>query len=227
MIISSRICIIVLTALLAAGLVGCGDDSDDSVKPGPSRYKDLTQKDHTLLNLEIACNDRNVVEYDRLLDDDFIFHFGLWDYNMGYVGVEWWDRAAEITVTAKMFDPSYSHPRVDPISSIDMSFYYQAGDTAWVEIAPRDTLQFPGEKWYKKNVRYDLLAKAGSMNYTALLIPMDVVIRSTSSQGKTVWRIVDLYDDTIQSSSVSENDLSDFSVPEDFTLGRLKWLFVE
>jgi hypothetical protein len=48
----------------------------------PVVFKDLTEKDDVLHNLELSYNERRFDKYEELLDADFIFYFAEVDYNL-------------------------------------------------------------------------------------------------------------------------------------------------
>jgi hypothetical protein len=63
----------------------------------------LYSKDAVLVALEKAYNSLDIARMDALLDDDFTFFFSPQDIQDGGVSYTQWDRASEITATAKLF----------------------------------------------------------------------------------------------------------------------------
>jgi len=73
-------------------------------------YKDLQNKHDVLFNLELAYNERNVDEYEKLLDVDFAFVFSQVDYQGGYTPQHWGD-ASEKDANRKILDPNLAGDR--------------------------------------------------------------------------------------------------------------------
>jgi hypothetical protein len=69
-----------------------------------TKFTNLQNKDDVLYNLELAYNERNPSEYNKLLDDNFTFIFSEADYNEGGVRFPQWDRTAEVRANAKILD---------------------------------------------------------------------------------------------------------------------------
>jgi len=88
-------------------------------KGGPigQEYRSLKEKDDVLINLQLAYNDRNISQYDKLLDDDFIFIFSQTDWQAGKTPRQW-DRTSEIRATTNMF--SRNPTGKDPITSLSL-----------------------------------------------------------------------------------------------------------
>jgi hypothetical protein len=212
-------------ALILLVSLSCSDDTEDPVGPEPSPYKALTQKDHVLLNLELACKSRNLMEFDKLLDEDFVFHFSQADFKDGNVRVEEWDRASELASATNMFDEDYSRPGVDPISQIGLTLTYVEGDAAWDPVTPDDQVTYPGETWYEKTVRYDLICTSGPIDYTGLNIQASFIVRQSAVGGKNVWRIISWRDDTQNLLAQLSDRTANNSSTEVSTWGKVKALY--
>lgn len=191
---------VVVTPAILLGLVcvlftSCSDD-DDIVAP-PSKYKDLTLRDHVLFNLEKSYNERNLERYDELLDADFVFVFSEADVANGLVTFKEWNRAREIAATRNFFDPTFSKPGFDPVSDVDLTLAYVKGEAEWEEIEPADPVEYPLEKWYKKTVTYSLTVKSGDRTFAGHNIQATFALRRAKDMvGKEFWRIVVWQDDT-------------------------------
>jgi hypothetical protein len=163
-------------------------------EPPPPTFESLKEKDHTLFNLEEAYKQRNIVEYDKLLDDFFVFHFAEadWGADPPKTPIQW-GREAERGATANMFDPNFSKPGQDPISSIDITMSYAADN--WIAVDSGDQVNYPGETWYQKNIRYTLTITAGDDTFfTNGEISALFVIRLAEVEGEQFWRIVSWHD---------------------------------
>jgi len=119
----------------------------------PIENKIPATKDDVLHNLELSYNDRNLPEYDKLLDDNFVMIFSDADISAG-VTPDQWARAKEVNVTSQMFDPNHPDPCLR-VTSIDLSLDYTAED--WT-IEPENE-SHPGESWWRKAVTYNLIMK--------------------------------------------------------------------
>ena len=159
-------------------------------------FKSLEVRDDVLDNLELAYNTRNINEYDRLLDADFTFFFSPNDVNEGNVQFSQWDRAAELGATVNMFDPAFSPPTRDPISSIDLTITFPAGDNAWTVIPGTVDNGHLGEDWFEKTMQYLLTVKAGETTFTSGT-PLDasLVVHQVEIEGKQIFRVIQWRDD--------------------------------
>jgi len=171
-------------------------DKPDGGGGGNQTFKSLEVRDDVFNNLELAYNTRQINEYDRLLDDNFTFFFSPNDVSEGTVQFSQWDRAAEIGATRNMFDPTFSPPNRDPISSIDLSITFPEGDGAWQVIPGTADNGHPNEDWYEKTMTYLLTVKAGDTTFTSGT-PLDasIVVRQVEADGKQIFRIVQWRDD--------------------------------
>jgi hypothetical protein len=219
-----RLAGLVLTLILIV-TASCSDDSDNGVQPQPSPYKALTQKDHVLFNLQLAYTNRNLAEFTKLLDEGFVFHFSQADFKDGSVGVEQWEVDAELASVVNMFDENFSKPGVDPISKIDLTLKYVEGDNAWNPVTPDDQTTYPDETWYEKTVSYNLICTAGYIDYTGLNILASFIVRQSTVEGKTIWRIISWRDDTLNRSARVLQGGPQGALVEDSTWGKVKALY--
>ena len=176
-------------------------------------YRDLTEKQHVLENLETAYNKRNEREYRKLLDEAFAFHFSVSDVNnRSDPTPETWDRQAEEATAVNMFDPGYEGS-ADPITQLSVTL--QPSET-WIEWPPDP--QHQGETWYAKLVHYNLFVQtAGPTDYQSVDIQAEIVIRFDGGTGR--WQIV-RWRDQIEARGKDDR----FRV-EQSAWGRIKWLY--
>jgi hypothetical protein len=178
----------------------------------PTAYKDLEIRENVLFNLELAYDERNLSQVDRLLDDDFVFYFGETD-RTSYGMPDYWLRPAEVMATSNLFDANYSPPNLEPVTKIDFELSYS---DLWHPIAA--TGQHAGETWYSKAVVYYLRADAGSVLFLAENKRAAFVVRQEGRE----WRLVEVYDDLLAARSAN----GDAAAPvHDMTWGRLKNLY--
>ncbi len=194
-----RIAVLAFAAVVLVGLNSC-ILSPDKVPPPikESQYRDLAgPRDNVLWNLQTAYNARNIGEYDKLLDSDFIFYFSNSDVTSSeWTAGEYWDRAHEIGANRNLFDPAYSTPTREPASSIALSLTYAEGDDKWTQITP-DPVKYPDEIWYEKIVKYDISVKSGAMTFIGNQKNASFVVRWAHVEGQgDFWRIVTWRDDT-------------------------------
>jgi len=183
------ILIIVTGCLVAAFFViaGCGEDDPARPEPTPKvQFKDLSQKDDVLFNLELAYNERHLAEYDKLLDGDFLFYFA--DYDVAWRGApEHWDRDREVLFTSLIFDPGL--PGGVRVVSVDLQLEYP--DTNWSQEAAPPSHE--GETWFSQIVPYELKATtADDWEFHSQDQSIEVTIRWDESAGH--WRIVTMRD---------------------------------
>jgi hypothetical protein len=191
----------------------------DRVTPPPPadtsvKYKNLQQKDNVLYNLELAYNERNTAEFEKLLDGDFVFVFSQADYSGGEVGHRLWGEASEVDANRKLLDPNLEGDK--RVLSIDLSLDY--AEDAWVAEAPNE--DHPGQTWYTKAVEYNLVTKtADDWEHRALGQTARIAIRQDDSTGQ--WRIVEWRDGAGGGTALSPAG----GAVESTTWGRIKWLY--
>jgi hypothetical protein len=150
-------------------------------------YKDLQNKDDVLYNLELAYNERDTDEFEKLLDVGFAFVFSRDDYRGGQTPQHWGD-ASEIDANRKILDPNLAGDR--RVISVDLSLDPPVG--GWTPEAPN--LNHPGETWYVMTVGYDLVTKtADDWEHRALGEQAQLKIRWVDTTGR--WAIVVWSDD--------------------------------
>ncbi|MEJ2720198.1 MAG: hypothetical protein P8181_03530 [bacterium] len=187
--------------------------SDDA-----SIFADLSDKDDVLHNLEWSYNLRNLLQFNKLIDDDFVFFFSLADFSQGLTP-EMWDRSAELAATSHLFDPSFPP---DPVISIDLTLTYPPDD--WTAVIPPG---HPGETWYQKPVMYNFVVQTASMTYMAVNTEMTVTIRFTDAVADSTWRMVTWFDETDLQGTARGDGPSGSPIVDAVTWGRLKALYFE
>ena len=193
-----RSILILLSLIVVAGMTtSCILDpkeqkKDDDDKPKVD-FKDLTEMDHVLFNLELAYNESRMDEYDKLLDENFTFILSEADYNSGEVDVQQWDRDREVSVNTQILNPNL--PGDLRVISIDLSLDYPAGN--WTELP--ESQEHPGESWYSKVVDYDLIViTADEWEHRALGLQAQFTIRWAQYPEGEHWRIILWRDDVGQ-----------------------------
>lgn len=98
-----------LLVLFAVTLVaGCGifspDDGGDGgdVDP-PDPWQLAETKEQLAANFRRCWEDRNIIEYDNLLAENFIFRLSQDDIDQGLSEIGFWDRATEMNTADQMF----------------------------------------------------------------------------------------------------------------------------
>lgn len=178
-------------------------------------FKDVTEKDDALYNLEMSYNLRNIRQFTRLLDDEFVFFFSEADYSGGDVPVSW-ERPDEIVTTTNLFNPNLPGPL--RAMKIDLRMTYPKG--LWTEVPQGDD-----ETWYSKEVDYSIdVWTAAGVDYKGYHLRAQFFVREVIPEGETekVWQIVrwrDLADDS------RSFDVSASSAVHESTWGSIKALY--
>jgi hypothetical protein len=188
-----------LLIITLCSLGACSAEKTAPFQVVESAFRSGTVRNDVVFNLETAYETRNINEYDKLLDEDFIFHFSPADIRDYKVNVKQWDRAAELDATTNLFDRTYSPPQGEPVDNISVEFDYKVDeDDDWQPQAPSDPQKYPNETWYKLQVDYFLNISAGATLYTSgNSIRAEFTIRPVTVDGKQIWRIVSWRDDIL------------------------------
>ena len=186
--------------------------------PSDQRYAPLSQKDDVLHNLELAHNDRNILQYDRLLDGAFVFYLADGDVNAGLP--QYWDRGVDLAATGNLL----SRTEIEPfplVKQIEMDLLYENG-VQWIEIIPSSA---PAETWYTTSVFYNyrVTAQGANDDITFLSGPnakvqLTVRFSSTGSSGR--WQLVEMRD---LGSGIAAS--RGFVATEQSTWGNMKALY--
>jgi hypothetical protein len=175
--------------------------------------KDLTEKDDVLYNLEMSYIMRNIHQFRRLLDDDFVFFFSEADFNSGDIPISW-EKPSEITATTNLFNPNL--PGALRATKIDLRLTYPKG--SWTEMPQGDD-----ETWYSKEVVYNIsVPTVSGIDYRGINLKAQFLIRQVEGGGKQTWQIAlwrDIGDDR------RSFDVSASSMVQEYTWGGIKGLY--
>ena len=132
--------------------LACDDEITQPVNKTPTgpAFKALDTGDNLLYNLELAFNTYDETEYDKLLDENFVFYFSPSDFSSGRTP-EQWDGAAELAAYNNYFDDTLSQNRV-----LSREIIMLLSSATWTAIPPDDPGSYPGETWYRSRVWYDM-----------------------------------------------------------------------
>jgi hypothetical protein len=159
-----------LLAVLFAGLVsGCGIFSPDESTEGGGGgggnepYPLAFDENQLITNFIRAHEERNFIEYDKLLHDGFIFYFASEDIDRSPGGQGFWDRAADVASTDRMFNgKSGTKPdgsTQDPVQQITLRL--EAVDGQWT--TPTDP-EFAGTRKRSYKVFMDVTYTNGDIS---------------------------------------------------------------
>lgn len=177
---------IALAALVFA--VSCGgDDPQAPVVPGPVVPPDPATGSAVLVNLELACNQRNVSEYERILDSGFMFYFAPSDVG-GSVPSEW-GRTDEVAVISRMF--TRATPPGSLVRSLTMDI--DSAIIQWLAIVPASA---PDEIWYTTTAFYDfrMLIDPDAEYVTVPGTKAQFTVRNAGTDVAPRWRLVEMRD---------------------------------
>jgi hypothetical protein len=148
----------------------------------PVVFKDLTEKDDVLHNLELSYNERRFDKYEE--DADFIFYFAEVDYNNPNGTPEQWGRVEEVGANSRLLSPST--PGDNKVVSIDLKLEYITD--SWTEEPPNAV--HPDESWFIKIVDYDLvIITAADWQFKAIDKQAQFTIRLDEDTGKYQIRL--------------------------------------
>jgi hypothetical protein len=180
----------VAVALAVCAMVACSSDST-TPEPPPSRptFKPLTTKQAVLYNIQLAYNQRNITQYDKLLDNGFMFYPSSRDVNAGSLPDQW-GRAEEVLYNSRMFDPGYSGP--NRCKSIDMDLQFERG-VQWVEVVPNAN---PNETWYMTTVYYnfEIVVDPSTDFQPAPNSRAEFTVRNAGTNNAPAWRLAEMRD---------------------------------
>jgi hypothetical protein len=162
---------------------------------GGVEYRPLDKRDNVLHNLELAYNQRNFEEYQKLFDNSgvFLFFFSPTDVSQGFVQNSSWDIGRELEATARLFDRTPSSGDL-LASKITLELTYTKDTEGQDNWQPFEPPAYPGETWYQKSVEYRLDVKVDDNTYTQneAIFAMFTV---RQKPGASIWQIVEWKDD--------------------------------
>jgi hypothetical protein len=194
--------IILAVTVLAVSMLAsnsCILDPKNDKDPPPidttRTFKNLSQRDHVLINLETAYNQRHFNQFEKLLDANFTFFFSQTDIDSNFVQDESWGRDRELRAAGHMFDPTFAPPNRAPIDRIDLSLSYAIGEDKWArEEGTPD--KHPGEDWFEKTAIYNMTIQAGQDQFISTNIRASFIVRYAEiAPGDSIWRMVAWRDD--------------------------------
>lgn len=176
---------IVLAALVFS--VSCGDDpADPDIPPVPP---DLTSRSDVLFLMESACNERKIAQYERVLDDNFIFYIAPGDMG-GNIPTEW-GRADEINLVARMFDRNVD-PGFPLVTSLRMDIEFESS-LQWIEVVPASA---PDETWYMTTLFYEfqMMIDPDAEYVTVPGTKAQFTVRNAGTEVSPQWQLVEMRD---------------------------------
>jgi hypothetical protein len=182
---------VLFLALVGTFVLVCSDDDNPVTEhDGFPHYKNLTQREHVLNNLEHSYNERVVTRFDELLDDNFTFFFSPGD--VGGDIPQQWGRLQELRVTARLFDPALDQPPYPTCRSIRVDIKFEEG-VDWVTVIPED---YPGELWYTTTLEYEFTFEMDpEMTYIAAPgSQAQFTVRNAGTGDAPQWRLVEWRD---------------------------------
>jgi hypothetical protein len=188
---SSLLCALLVFAAVTSSCIfdaneGDGDDIVDS------DYQPLTTKVAVLNNLEVAYNQRKILEYEKILDLGFTFFLSEGDVNGG-LPVQW-DRGEEISANTNLFsrdeDPQGRWPLC---TSIQMNVIFDPASIQWVEVIPDAA---PDETWYTTTLFYEFQI---DVKPDTQFIPIpgakaQFTVRNAGTESNPKWQLIEWRD---------------------------------
>jgi hypothetical protein len=180
-----------MITLVLAG-IACDDEvTQPEIKtPAGPAFKTLDTGDNLLYNLELAFNVYDEAQYDKLLDENFVFWFSAADFSSGRTP-EHWDSTAEMTSYNNFFDDTRTANKV-----LNRDIRLGLESATWTAIAPDDPGSYPGETWYESVVTYDLnvlLDTNPDLTLIAMGVRAKFIVRRDDALGH--WTLIRWYDD--------------------------------
>jgi hypothetical protein len=186
---TSLLCVFVVLAAMTSSCIFDPDKGTNDDPPPPSDYLPLNTKVAVLKNLETSYNNRNITEYEKILDDNFTFFLAAGDVGGG-LPVQW-DRAEELDANTHLFSRT-PDPNWPLCTSIDMNLQIP-DDPQWLEIIPSAA---PDEVWQTTTLFYDFqIEVAPDTKY----IPVpgakaQFTVRNAGTDAKPHWQLIEWRD---------------------------------
>lgn len=184
-----KVVLIMAAVLVAGSFTACFLDPeqktpDEDTQPKAS-FEDLSERWHVLHNLEAAYNQKIPTEYDRILDDAFVFFFSQEDFSSNRTP-EQWDRSTDVPATQRLM-----------ADVLDMELTIDISQLSWIEVTP-DTLLYPGETWSTTTVPYSFTMRFNQDPETTYITSgtedTQFTVRPVDVDGKQRWRLVEWRD---------------------------------
>ena len=178
-----KLVFIAVATFVAGSLPACFLDPEQTPPPEDKpaeQFKDLTEQNDVLFNLRESYDQRNGDEYDRLVDDDFVFFFSDGDVATGNYPAQW-SRETDVPATRGLFR-----------DAINVDLTLQLDQVSWISFEPDQDL-YPGETWWTTSVQYDFNMRFGRDPDTTWIstgASAQFTIRQVEKNGKMIWRLV-------------------------------------
>lgn len=184
---------ILCVAILAAIVVGCGEDETRIMDQGaePEPYPPATTQDQLIQNLELAFNERSFAEYEALLHEDFVFYFAPEDVDVLHEGVSW-ERARDLASMYNLFNglPGQKPDGTPqaPVQRIELELIADDPGARWTDQVAEE---FAGTTMKRYRAEMDVHYTAGSPSHVVGLqefyaAPVEV---SLGGSDGTVFRL--------------------------------------
>ena len=221
----NRVLVFALLSVWLLPLASCTENQNQiTIVPPPPSYKFLKNKDDVLFNLQKAYNERNDIQYAKILDQNFTFFFSQSDIDDPDINVPTeWHKAREITSANNMFN-GFAPPNQPELQITDIKLYltYTTGENEWAR-DPGTPTNHPGEDWFSKTVTYNMtIDLAGPDTFQSTHINASFLIRFAEVNGDSIWQIVVWRDDVL--SALSQTSQAPTGTNET-TWGRIKTLY--
>jgi hypothetical protein len=172
--------------------MACEDDGV-TPPPPPSAYKDLSQREHVLANLELAYNRRELENYEDVLDENFAFFFYIGDVG-GDIPAQWgW--TDEVAAHTNLFNPGYVD--TDPSDGTMPACKKTALDLKWEEgVQWQEIPQLNGEDWYATTVFYNFQFDIGEYDHLVNNpgSKAQFTVRNAGTEEDPRWQLVEMHD---------------------------------
>jgi hypothetical protein len=190
-----RLTPVLLLFLVAALGIGCGVFSPDESKPpdngggGGGTFGAATTPDTLMANFKNAWEQRSIVEYEKLLDDQFQFFFDPNDGLDSFIGPSW-GRQNELDSVGAMFrgDTGFdliTHEAIPPILSIEFTTFAKIID--WSDPGTDPLYEGTLKARYKVGIKVQF---QGVEQYTLVTGDNDFyVIKVPQTDGPDIYKI--------------------------------------
>ncbi len=132
-----------------------------------------------LHNLEASYNQRNLAEYDKLIDENFTFFFSAEDFSSGRTP-ETWDRSTDVPATQRLLTDGLT---------IDLDL--QIDTLEWTPVTPDS---FPKETWFMTTTNYTFTMRFSADPATTFITSgqpqAQFTVREVDVDGQKRWRLV-------------------------------------
>ncbi|NIM19295.1 MAG: hypothetical protein GTO51_02840 [Candidatus Latescibacteria bacterium] len=183
------VAIIAFLLLLVPVFSGCILDPREKGGPPPpdTPWPSLKEKDNVFPYLKRTYEGMDYFHYEILLDEAFIFRFGVDD--VGGDIPESWDRTKDLASTKNMLT-GFSVPEYGAITNFTLIL---TPEGPWIEV-PKTEPPYEGEIWYQRTVEYTLIVTT-TKDYTLQGLDLRALFIVRYDDNEEIWRIVQWNDD--------------------------------